>query len=250
MPHRILLVSSLSLFAFIYVYLLIEEGRELEIWENSPSTRQLYRTPQVCIQDEHTNEITTLDSDEEMTNASHILNCGHCGKCSNPADIQIYHETRGTLTTIATQCTVRGLYRFLDIHYVKACLIEDSHMSSPCVDCWILNVECNWKHCLKTCVKHKTPPFRWLPSWYKRAHESPLDPCIECDERMCGPLFIDCAGANRRRVGVVSDLQRDANLEICNKADWNWVESKAKETEQQEPVTHTKKEATSTEHEL
>ena len=33
-----------------------------------------------------------------------------------------------------------------------------------------------------------------------------------------------CAGANRRRVGVVSDIQRNFKLEICSSVDWDWVQ--------------------------
>ena len=228
MLQKLFLFSTVAFLA-LYVYLVLEEGRELKVWENSPSTLNLYSTPQVCVEDEETNAITTLASDSELSNTSHILNCGPCGKCSNRHDIQVYQDTRHTLTTIATQCTVQALFRGLDIDYVKHCLIQDSKMSVPCVDCWIINVQCNWDNCFKTCIKHKV--FPWLPSLYHRSHESPLDPCIECDERMCGPAFLECAGANRRRVGVVSDLQRNANLEICDKADWDYIESRNKNQE-------------------
>jgi hypothetical protein len=36
-------------------------------------------------------------------------------------------------------------------------------------------------------------------------------------------VFVACAGANRRRVGVVSDINRDADREICDKVKWDWV---------------------------
>lgn len=48
-----------------------------------------------------------------------------------------------------------------------------------------------------------------------------LNKCQQCDEQMCGPAFVACAGANRRRCGIVSDLQRDAR-EICSSVDPNW----------------------------
>ena len=165
-------------------------------------------------------DATTIDHDQHHY---HILNCGHCGSCSNVHDIWIYNETRDALTSIATECTKQGFYRFKNINYVKQCFQAHSQLSSDCVECWIQNVQCNWNHCFKTCIKHKAPPFKWLPSLYHRKHESPLDPCVECDERMCGPTFVTCAGANRRRVGVVSDLQRNLELEICDKVDWNYI---------------------------
>ena len=56
-----------------------------------------------------------------------------------------------------------------------------------------------------------------------------LDPCLECDERMCGSPFIEFARTNQRRVrrvGVVSNIQRNIKLEVCAKVDWeNILES-------------------------
>ena len=40
-------------------------------------------------------------------------------------------------------------------------------------------------------------------------------PCS--DEERCGPAFLACAGANRRRAGIVSDIQRD-DRELCQEA--------------------------------
>jgi len=233
---KLFVLLILSFLGF-YAYLLVEEGRELQVWEKAPSTLGLYSTGEVCVEEEE--EEGTLTAGAATTSSSstmpyeeakslgpmaHILNCGHCGKCSNRHDIAIYNATRQTLTEITTQCTKGGLFRGRNMSYVKECLQHESQLTEPCVDCWMLNVECNWKNCFKTCVKHKVAPFRWLPSYYQREHSSPMDPCIECDERMCGTIFVACAGANRRRVGVVSDIQRNFKLEICSSVDWDWVQ--------------------------
>ena len=213
-----------------YLYLIVEEGRELRVWEQAPSTLTLYNTPEVCVQhyggDGRLIE-TTMMTEEARSENSHVLNCGQCGKCSNQHDINIYDETREILTDITTDCVKGGLFRGMNLGYIWQCLKDHSTLTDPCVDCWILNVECNWKYCLNTCIKHKVRPFRWLPSLYSRSHESTMDPCLECDERMCGPPFVKCAGANRRRVGLVSDIQRDIELEVCNKVDWDYIRKTA-----------------------
>ena len=49
-----------------------------------------------------------------------------------------------------------------------------------------------------------------------------LTPCTECDEKMCGPDFITCAGANRRRSGILSDLQRNEDVEVCQQVETGW----------------------------
>jgi hypothetical protein len=35
-----------------------------------------------------------------------------------------------------------------------------------------------------------------------------LNDCLACDEAYCGAMFIECAGANRRRAGITSDIGR------------------------------------------
>jgi hypothetical protein len=47
--------------------------------------------------------------------------------------------------------------------------------------------------------------------------DGPLNPCLACDERKCGPAFKRCAGATRRRAGIVSDIQRSQG-EVCKHA--------------------------------
>jgi hypothetical protein len=39
-----------------------------------------------------------------------------------------------------------------------------------------------------------------------------LNDCIRCDEQMCGPEFAQCAGANRRRAGMLTDINRPERL--------------------------------------
>lgn len=44
--------------------------------------------------------------------------------------------------------------------------------------------------------------------------------------------FVDpilcCSGTNRRRAGIVSDIARDDDNELCQKVDFNWVLDQAK----------------------
>eukprot|EP00523_Entomoneis_sp_CCMP467_P010381 CAMPEP_0168722632 /NCGR_PEP_ID=MMETSP0724-20121128/2698_1 /TAXON_ID=265536 /ORGANISM="Amphiprora sp., Strain CCMP467" /LENGTH=480 /DNA_ID=CAMNT_0008769311 /DNA_START=182 /DNA_END=1624 /DNA_ORIENTATION=- len=116
-----------------------------------------------------------------------------------------------------TQCAFEGFF-FGDQH-TKTCLQKASNLTSHCAECWVGNAICNKKFCQRVCLHHKVLTF--LPTF--REWDDTLDPCIICDERFCGPEFVKCSGANRRRVGVVSDLRRDMNLEMCNVTDWDYI---------------------------
>jgi hypothetical protein len=198
-----LIPLSLMASIFVSVALILGEERERQVWAATPSTLHLYTTGEVC-------------TDKASGN---VLNCGHCGSCSNLHDIRLYHETRSTLTGIMTDCAQGDLLFGNDAF---ECLKERAGMTNDCTKCWVLNYQCNLQNCVRTCVKHRFFPFLpSLNSW--EDSDSTLDPCFACDEKLCGPVFVACAGANRRRVGVVSDIDRDADREICDKVEWDWV---------------------------
>jgi hypothetical protein len=194
-----LLIVLLS--CVIVSFLLVGEEPERRRWEAAPTTLDLYTTGEVCLDPQ----------------SNHVLNCGQCGSCSNKHDIRIYYETRQTLTETMTSC---GSGDFLFGIDAWQCLKEKAGMTDLCTSCWVLNYKCNIENCVNTCLKQRF--FSFIPSLVKWQSE-PLNNWIACDEKLCGPVFVACAGANRRRVGVVSDLQRDAELEICDRVDWDWM---------------------------
>ncbi|KAG7351274.1 hypothetical protein IV203_010634 [Nitzschia inconspicua] len=201
-----LLISILTLSVLFIVFglpvaLIFGEETERKNWEAAPSTLSLYNMDQVCLHE---------SSDK-------ILNCGNCGACSNVHDLHVYKRTSGTLTEIMTDCAKND---FLFAQDALQCSLQQSGLSMDCGKCWVDNYKCNKNNCMHTCIKQRFFPF--IPSWNDWKSE-PLDPCIACDEKLCGPAFVECAGANRRRAGIVSDIERDLDKEICDKVDWKWV---------------------------
>ena len=193
------LTITLIFVSIFAIALILGEDQERKAWVSAPLTLQLYETEETC-QDE----------------AGSILNCGRCGSCSNLNDIGIYYQTRETLTTTMTHC---GIGDLLFRQNALDCLQDNVGLTNDCAQCWVTNYKCTAKRCFNTCFKHRfLPMLPSLNSW----DSGPLDPCFACDERLCGPEFLSCAGANRRRVGVVSDIERDINM-ICKKVDWEWI---------------------------
>jgi hypothetical protein len=130
------------------------------------------------------------------------LHIGRCGACSNLADLAVYRRTASELTDIATACAFRNT--LFGEGAGRACMAERSGLSAACIDCWVENMSCTAAHCLSLCLLSR------LHGEAKNLPNGDLNPCLACDEAYCGEPFIRCAGANRRRAGILSDISRPA----------------------------------------
>ncbi|KAL6077137.1 VDE domain-containing protein [Balamuthia mandrillaris] len=140
---------------------------------------------------------------------THVLHCGECGACSNVHDILIYNSTRNNLTVTTRECAY--LYLFPGRWAAKACMQSRVGFTDECLECWLDNIECDTHTCVWVCI--------WENIIHWGSHFDENNPCIACDENNCGKPFIQCAGANRRRAGIKSDIDR-AGDEVCAIADW------------------------------
>mmetsp|Transcript_4770 Transcript_4770/g.7200 ORF Transcript_4770/g.7200 Transcript_4770/m.7200 type:complete len:292 (+) Transcript_4770:44-919(+) len=165
--------------------------------------------------------ITTKDKEEAISAGLDIAHCGECGKCSTQNDIDLMIRTKETLTEDATICALHGLV--LGDYKMDSCL-SDIGFTPGCSTCWRENIKCTQSKCLFKCMKARllSEPNNVHPSanqdiiqvdgeHSEREQAFMLNACLECDEKLCGPDFIDCAGANRRRLGIVSDIKREGD---------------------------------------
>ncbi|CAM9848493.1 unnamed protein product [Phaeothamnion confervicola] len=138
------------------------------------------------------------------------MHCGNCGKCSNRDDIDIYERTKDTLTYTTTRCAYA--YLVLGRWAAAACMRRSVGFTDSCNECWLDNIECDMRECLWICLKHT------LAGSANNLEGEELNACLACDEEQCGPVFIQCAGANRRRSGIISDIGRP-NEQVCTDVD-------------------------------
>ncbi|MEO6028624.1 MAG: hypothetical protein ABIR79_17300 [Candidatus Binatia bacterium] len=129
-----------------------------------------------------------------------VLHATACGACSNAADVEVLRRTRDTLTLDARAC---GLRYFLIGRGAATRCLAPVGFTPACADCWIDDMACAITHCTAICL------------WSRLTGEpnnvnGKLNDCLQCDETQCGPEFGRCAGANRRRSGIVSDIERPA----------------------------------------
>ena len=156
-----------------------------------------------------------LDGNEYATvEAAHnagtsILNCGPCGACSTLNDVKVYEETKNNLTKVSRMCAVVGL---IHDYLAKKCLDWFVGFTEECTKCWVENIKCDQKQCKWVCIWSLITGEDYVDE------EGNLNKCLQCDEDKCGPAFKECAGANRRRSCIVSDIMRDDKL-ICKECD-------------------------------
>jgi len=136
---------------------------------------------------------------EACINDTYPLHGGTCGACSNNVDLDVYRQTRQTMSLLAYKCMVKYLY---DSEQAAHECFQVTGLTNGCSRCWIDNMKCTASSCLLKCIWHNV--INNLP-W---TANTTLNPCIQCDEELCGPAFVQCAGANRRRAGIVSDITR------------------------------------------
>ena len=165
-----------------------------------------------------TQEVCGLDQAQYKTAAAakasgtEVVNCGLCGACSNKPSTQVYHDLGKKMTRVASQCAVLNL--LFGERLARQCVNRVMGLTAACGECWLDNMGCTIAHCWNPCLfGYGNPP---------NAHNTPdsgtaLSTCLQCDELHCSPVFLRCAGANRRTAGVVTDINR-MNSEICDAA--------------------------------
>lgn len=176
---------------------------EKDVFDALPDTDSLYENNLVC-----GSNGTTLPGRAAAIGAGlDVVNCGHCGDCSNRHDIDVYNNTRNTLTGLATNC---AMFSFIGAKQVSSCYEGRIGFTPACETCWVDNVMCDFRHCKWTCLG------MFLSGQKRnREHDNRINDCLLCDERVCGPAFLACAGANRRSSGLVSDIGRKS-VQNCN----------------------------------
>jgi len=207
---RLLLSVTSVIFAFSVVILMgaaVQDHRA----SKRPSTESYYQGAQVCGSTHADNFAAFQSAFEAHEKNALVVHCGDCGDCSTSGDISIYKKTRNSLTGTATSCATKVFTGGRSA--VHSCFETDVGFTAECNDCWTDNVMCDLVNCAFTCTKSL-----FLGQQNNKGDTS-LNACLFCDERMCGPQFIECAGANRRRCGIVSDIERNGAVEVCATVD-------------------------------
>ena len=193
----------------------------------APDTRDKFVLDEVCAFNPlNANEpFVSFDTKDDAVNAGYkVVHCGKCASCSNPLDIKTYVETRQIIVEKAKKCFVVAIFGTPD--ELTDCLHDVIGFSLPCTKCWTENMINDVKHCLYTCAEATLTGVARENNIQGLGNETVrLNQCIYCDEKMSGPAFVTCSGVARRRLGIVSEIERSPE-EQCKTVDVDWVNVK------------------------
>ena len=99
------LVTLVVLWLLFLIIMFIGQAVEQGEVAKAPDTAWVYDTLDVCSASNRT--YATLGAARGAGQLTR--HCGACGQCSNAHDIQIYHDTKATLTETSTACAVRSI---------------------------------------------------------------------------------------------------------------------------------------------
>ena len=99
---------------------------------------------------------------------------------------------------------------------VQTCNEESIGFTEECALCWTEDEYCARNNCM----------FLFLQSVFTNQMNNfnvgpdDITPAT-CDEALCGPEFVPCSGATRRRMNIVSDIPRPISQQ-CGVAEEDW----------------------------
>jgi hypothetical protein len=133
-----------------------------------------------------------------MAAGAHPTHWGHCGVCSTLANLAVYmreNDLGRPVRACATMDPLDGGTGNGDLD----CLLGLG-FDLPCAQIWAYNTNHTKNVCLEICLENFTSPYN-LP-------DGSLNPCLQCDENMSGPVFKAVAGRTRRNSGLPNAICR------------------------------------------
>jgi len=121
---------------------------------------------------------------------------GACGVCSTLANLAVYMR-ENDLTAPVRAC---GFVGISDGGAANVACLEAIGFDHPCAQAWYWDTLNTRNQCIGICIVTPAAPYQ--------APDGALNPCIQCDEDLSGPIFKAVAGRTRRNSGLPNALCR------------------------------------------
>lgn len=135
--------------------------------------------------------VTYASQGDALAAGAEVTHFGHCGVCSTLANLAVYMRN-DDLTAPVRDC---GLDPGTDV----ACL-QQLGFDLPCAQAWAYDTANTRTDCLGICAPVLYDPYN--------TPDGSLNPCVQCDEDLSGPVFKAVAGRTRRNSGIPNAICR------------------------------------------
>lgn len=125
-----------------------------------------------------------------------LTHTGACGLCSTLTDLAVYME----VTDLTEPVRACGLEHITGEPEELVACIEELGFTTPCAWIWAWNTLNTREHCLEECLAALDSPYN--------EPDGSLNPCLQCDEDVSGPVFKAHAGRTRRNTGLPNAICR------------------------------------------
>jgi hypothetical protein len=139
---------------------------------------------------------TYASADAASAAGARVTHFGHCGVCSTLANLAVYIEN-DDLTAPVRQC---GLASSSDGGDADVSCLMQLGFDLPCAQAWAYDTANTRSLCLSVCLANLTAPYN--------EPDGALNPCLQCDEDLSGPVFKQVAGRTRRNSGIPNAICR------------------------------------------
>lgn len=93
------------------------------------------------------------NADQAKAAGTKIINCGHCGACSNVHDVSLYRKFDKPMTKMLSYCAIVQL--LLGDKLARTCLNYLFGFTENCTNIFIDNVGCTITHCANECISKR-----------------------------------------------------------------------------------------------
>lgn len=146
---------------------------------------------------DRTYRLETFPSAQEAALAGAVMtHDGPCGLCSDLGSLAVYAGV-GDLTQPVRACGLEGMFQGIERNL--ACL-QEIGFNEACASIWYWNTVHTRERCQETCLRLLNAPYH--------DPDGSLNPCLQCDEALSGPVFKAVAGRTRRNSGLATALCR------------------------------------------
>ena len=154
--------------------------------------------------------VTYASRNKAIQEEAFVTHTGACGYCSSAQDLGVYLNGQIDLYDLSFKCYLQWATSNSADEKRNDQLIQcmqQSGMTTNCALAWVINVYFTSLppnppfpfSCLNACLPLLTNP---MPP--NNEENCALNDCLQCDEDVSGPVFVELAGRSRRNSGIVS----------------------------------------------